>query len=180
MNYKVLYPIDRRYRANEKIIFLAGPIRGSSEWQFEAIKFLKQRRVDAHITSPRRPHIPTEVEARRLDIPWRFYSSEEQSDWEVDTIMHAYTCGVVMFWFQKEQEHNCDHCHAQTTRVEAGIIIGHAMTTPTNNLVVGIEDEFDGAPYLRHTFRKRAGVTRIHRTLQATLEATIDRIKTPT
>lgn len=175
MKYRVLYPVDRRYSAGEKLIFLAGPIRGSSEWQFEAIDYLKPR-VNAHIASPRRPHVQTEIEAKRLGIQWRFYSPEEQSDWEIDTLLYAYKFGVAVFWFQREQEHLCDHCHAQTTRVEVGIMIGHAMAGHRGNLIIGIEDEFDGAPYIRHTMRRCVGITRFYRTLKDTLEAAVTKI----
>lgn len=149
----IIYPISYEVIKTNKslllknsMIFIGGPIKGAPGWQFEAIRYMENR-TQAHIASPRHPDL-TEDECLKLDIPWRQYSHEEQVQWELAHMQYSFAEGCIMFWFPKEQTHDCQYHYAQTSRFELGYFLGRGIYT-TGSVVIGIEDGFPNEEYLR-------------------------------
>lgn len=118
------------------LAFLAGPIRGAPDWQAVAAGLLHTARPDLHVASPRRVCLPGTFD----------YAA--QVDWETHHLRRAAADGVILFWLTREAEHRCDRAYAQTTRFElAEWKVRHERDGV--RLVVGIEDGFSGARYVR-------------------------------
>ncbi len=132
------------------LIFLAGPIQGAPDWQSEAIAHFKEIDPKLHIASPRRP---------RLGDPGEFTDNlyNEQVDWEHHHLATAVSYGVVMFWLAAEVERHPGRAYAQTTRFELGeaVALNYLKGAP---LVVGIEEGFSGARYIRRTLAAKTKV----------------------
>jgi len=72
----------------------------------------------------------------------------EQVDWETHYLRRAGKDGVVFFWLAKEFKHQCDRAYAQTSRFELGEWkVRHERDGA--KLVVGIEEGFTNARYIR-------------------------------
>src|SRR5437867_367571 len=121
------------------LVFLAGPIQGSPDWQSEAIALLQQLAPELHVASPRLEY---------LDDTFVY---ERQVDWETHHLRLAAQIGAILFWLAREVEHRSDRAYAQTTRFElAEWKLRHERDGV--KLVVGIENGFSGARYIRHRF----------------------------
>jgi hypothetical protein len=80
---------------------------------------------------------------------------DEQVDWEHHHLALAAESGVILFWLAREADHFCDRAYAQTTRFE----LGEAVTLhrwQQAKVVVGIDEGFSGARYLRKTIARKA------------------------
>jgi Nucleoside 2-deoxyribosyltransferase like len=143
-----------------RVIFLAGPIQGAPDWQREAIAFFEPA-PDLLVASPRRP-LPDMSEA----------GYDEQVRWEHHYLDRAARDGAILFWLAREAVHFCDRAYAQTTRFE----LGEAVTLHRwrgVRVVVGIEDGFSGARYLRRTIAAKAPAIPLCTTLQQTCETAL-------
>jgi hypothetical protein len=121
------------------LIFLAGPIQGAKNWQEEAIKLIWDKNSEINIVSPRREYLDKE------------FVYEKQVDWETHYLREASKNGIILFWLAKEAEHNCKRAYAQTSRFElAEWKVRHERDGA--KLVVGIEEGFTGARYIRRRF----------------------------
>src|SRR3990167_8434056 len=120
------------------IVFLAGPIQGTSDWQAEAIIILTSLKPDITIASPRRE-------------TFEGVSYDEQVDWETENLRRAGKNGVIMFWLANEQEHIPDRAYAQTSRAELfEWKVRHERDGA--KIVIGIEKGFSGAKYIQKRF----------------------------
>jgi hypothetical protein len=118
------------------LVFLAGPIQGAPPWQVEAIRVLGNFAPGLHVANPRREYLSGEFE---YDV---------QVDWETYHLRRAAADGVILFWLAREACHDCGRAYAQTTRFElAEWKVRHERDA--TRLVVGIEDGFGGAKYIR-------------------------------
>lgn len=118
------------------LVFLAGPIQGAPDWQAIAADTLRAIAPDLHIASPRREYLPGTFD----------YAA--QVDWETHHLRRATADGVILFWLNREERHRCDRAYAQTTRFElAEWKVRHERDGV--KLVVGIDDGFTGAKYIR-------------------------------
>ena len=126
---------------------MAGRIQESEDWQAEAIRILKDI-PDILVASPRRPNIVI-----KGDLEGRDYS--EQVDWEHYYLDLARRSGTTLFWLAKEKRHDCERAYAQTTRFELGEAMANHVLSGAK-LVVGIEEGFTNARYIRHTLNKKA------------------------
>lgn len=140
----IITPPDYSYREREAepIIFLAGPIQSAQDWQRDATEIIHASRPDIWVANPRRQ------ERMKGDFGWEKYV--EQVDWEHEHLEHACQYGVVLFWLANESEHDCSRAYAQTTRWEAGEHMAYAKMSGVR-LVIGIDDAFTGAKYVRYT-----------------------------
>lgn len=142
------------------LIFLAGPIQGAPLWQTEAINLIQSLAPEIHIANPRREYLPGEFE----------YSV--QVDWESHYLRRAAANGVILFWLAREAEHRCDRSYAQTTRFElAEWKVRHERDGV--RLVVGIDEGFTGARYIRHRFGQDCPAVPITSTLAEACRAAV-------
>lgn len=121
------------------LVFLAGPIQGAPHWQADAIRWFTEHAPTLSVASPRR-----QDRSREFDFAG-------QVDWETHHLRWAAESGVILFWLAREVESVPGRAYAQTTRFElAEWKVRHERDGV--RLVVGIEDGFSGARYIRHRF----------------------------
>lgn len=121
------------------VIFLAGPIQGAVDWQSKAIELIHSIRQNVVIASPRRNNPP------------ETFNYLEQVNWETHHLRRAGKNGVLLFWLAREHEHDCSRTYAQTTRAELfEWKVKHEIDK--TKMVLGIEEGFSGARYIRHRF----------------------------
>jgi hypothetical protein len=123
------------------LIFLAGPIQGAPDWQADALRWFADHAPEATIASPRREYAPSEFD----------YAA--QVDWETHHLRRAAQQGVILFWLAREAAPVPGRCYAQTSRFElAEWKVRHERDGV--RLVVGVEEGFSGARYIRHRLRQ--------------------------
>ena len=121
------------------LVFLAGPIQGAPDWQADAIAWFAEHAPGLAVASPRRRYAPGAFE----------YAA--QVDWETHHLRLAAARGVILFWLAREVVSTPGRCYAQTTRFElAEWKVRHERDGV--RVVIGIEDGFSGARYVRHRF----------------------------
>lgn len=147
------------------VIFLAGPTQGAVSWHADAIRILQGMGGGFHVASPKRPINPDK------DFTGDMYN--EQVDWETHFLRLAGRRGVVMFWLAKEREHRCDRAYAQTTRFEIAEWKEYHRREGAR-LVVGIEEGFTGARYIRRRFAQDCPEVPLCDTLEATCRAAVN------
>jgi hypothetical protein len=132
-------PDDVYLPERERVLFLAGPILGAPDWQRDAVGMVHHRMPEAIVASPRRDY-------QRDQLP---YLPEAQFDWESRWLRRAAAAGVILFWLAAQVEEIPGRAYAQTSRWELGEWSTRAEGDPSILLVVGIEDGFTGARYIR-------------------------------
>jgi hypothetical protein len=159
------------------VVFLAGPIYwGPHDWHDRANSILHGLDERVHVACPRRdPAASAQLwnpreDASKADFDVDAYN--EQVDWETEYLRRAGAHGCVLFWLAREQAHNCARPHAQTTRFELAEWKERAARDRAH-LVVGIEDGFTGARYIRHRFALDAPHVPVCDSLEATCRAAI-------
>lgn len=119
------------------MVFLAGPIQGTDDWQHGASEHFLRRHSRLYVANPRREYMDGSFD----------YSA--QVDWESAHLRRAADHGVIFFWLAKESEHHPERAYAQTTRFELAEWVARAGHRKVR-IVIGIEDGFSGARYIRH------------------------------
>ncbi len=131
----VIYPPEI-VSIDSNIIFLAGPIQGACQWQDKAITIIHTLNDKIVIANPRRRYLDGE------------FVYNAQVDWETHFLQQATEKGTVLFWLAKEYEHICTRAYAQTSRFELGEWkTKHEYSGA--NLIVGIEEGFTNAKYIK-------------------------------
>ena len=133
MSIRVITPDTPKenYSVKEKMIFLAGPIQGTKNWQENAIKWLElsyKGEDELIIANPR----------RETPIGFKY---EDQVDWES---FHLNYSDVILFWLAEETKHFCDRAYAQTTRFELG------EWFDSEKVVIGANLSFPGLKYIKY------------------------------
>ena len=152
-------------RIDGPLTFLAGPIQGAPRWQDNAIRIIGDYAPAMNIASPRRKGVTTG------DFTETMYN--EQVDWETYHLRHAGRDGVILFWLAKEKEHYCHRAYAQTSRFELAEWKTMRMFT-TARLVVGIQEGFTGARYIRRRFAHDCPRVPVCRTLDETCKMAME------
>lgn len=134
MDRHVLIAPDHVDNLDGPLIYLNGPIRGSADWQQEAIHILGELAPHVHVASPR---------ARQFS--GRF---EDHLHWQTLYSERAARYGAILFWFPRESFHRCDRAYAQQARFELGEWAARSRQELVH-IVVGIEHGFTGGLYLR-------------------------------
>jgi hypothetical protein len=146
------------------LVFLAGPVQGAPDWQGEAISYLAAWAPSLNIASPRRKYLPGTFD----------YAA--QVDWETHHLHRAAEYGVILFWLAAEKEHDCHRSYAQTTRFElAEWKVLHQRDHV--RLVVGVEDGFSGARYVRRRFAQDCPAVPVVSSLQEACDRTITQLR---
>jgi hypothetical protein len=142
------------------LAFLAGPIQGAPLWQAEAIAYLHELMPELPVANPRRGYQAGDLE------------HAAQVDWETHHLRRAAADGVILFWLAKEESHRCDRAYAQTTRFElAEWKVRHERDGA--KLVVGLDDGFTGARYIRRRFAQDCPGVPVCVSLRETCEAAV-------
>jgi hypothetical protein len=123
------------------LVFLAGPIQGAPNWQADALRWFETQAPDLAVASPRR------------DYPPGAFDYAAQVDWETHYLRRAAQRGVILFWLACEAVSLPNRCYGQTSRFElAEWKVRHERDGV--RLVVGVEEGFSGARYIRHRFHQ--------------------------
>lgn len=138
---------------SKPLVYLAGPIQGTDDWQATAIKLLTKRMSGLYIASPR-GDAPTPV----------------QTQWETAYLRRAADFGVIMFWLAPETKHFCERAYGQTCLVELGEWLGGMV-------VVGVAPEFPCARYVHQRIDADYDSTPLYESLEETCESTIRIVK---
>jgi hypothetical protein len=149
------------------LIFLAGPIQGAPDWHKKAIAYLQAQAPNVLIASPKKAY---------LDGSFVY---GEQVDWESHFLNRAAANGCVLFWLAKEETHFPNRAYAQTSRFE----LGEWATKQKQlncNLVVGIEEGFSGARYIRRRLTQQNPAVLFANSLQDTCDNALKLIKQTT
>ncbi len=101
----------------------------------------------------------------------------EQVDWETYYLRRAAKQGVVLFWLAKEFRHTCDRAYAQTTRFELGEWKVRHERDGTK-LVVGIEQGFTNAKYIKRRLSQDCKDVPLCSTLEETCKSAITKAQT--
>jgi hypothetical protein len=113
------------------LMFLAGPIQGSPDWQTPTALLIGRHFEGTHVATPR----------RQTDVGFDY---NEQVAWEKAHLRRSRELGVIMFWFAA-QDHTLSYeagrAYAQTSRIELGRAIGWHDTNPFP-LVIGFDPAY--------------------------------------
>jgi hypothetical protein len=139
-------PDDVALPASQPVLFLAGPIQGAPDWQCSATRMVHDLVPGLVVASPRRDYARDGIA----------FSYEAQVDWETRWLRRAAAAGVILFWLAAQVEKTPERAYAQTSRWELGEWSTRASDDPGIQLVVGIEDGFTGARYIRHRLGQEA------------------------
>lgn len=157
---KILLPPDIT-EVQGKVIFLAGPIQGAPLWQNKVIEITQSLDESLNIANPRREYLDNE------------FVYEAQVDWETHFLRRAAQNGVIMFWLAKEHEHICTRAYAQTSRFELGewkMEHKHGRI----KLVVGIENGFSNARYIKRRLSQDCPDIPVCSTLEETCRKAVE------
>jgi hypothetical protein len=148
------------------VIFLAGPIQGTGDWQGEASAIILARRPGVMIASPRRAYVPGE------------FDYAKQVDWETHHLRRAARNGVILFWLAREAEPVPARAYAQTSRFELG---EWKMRHERDGvkLVIGIEPGFSGERYIQRRLAQDCPEVPRLSTLPETCERALEALASP-
>lgn len=131
---------------DDVVIFLAGPIQGSTDWHEKLIEKIKtkleEKNIDKNviICSP-----------KRLDKDDNFIY-DEQVNWESFYLDKASKQGIIVFWLAKEKEEVKGRSYAQTTRFEIGEWWGKGQDIKDFKILIGADEDFHGLRYITKKF----------------------------
>ena len=136
LHKNVLYP--PKIEVNDfKIIFLAGPIQGSRDWQAEIINKLKDKLPDNY-----------KIACPRLEYKDGEFDYNKQVDWETEYLTRAANDGVILFWLANEEQHDSKRSYAQTTRFELATWLERQKANNKIKIFLGVEKDFPGKKYI--------------------------------
>jgi len=147
-----------------KVVFLAGPIQGAPDWQAEAIEIIHEMDSGLVVASPRKEYEPDT------------FVYDRQVDWETHYLNRAAKLGAIIFWLANQVEETPGRSYAQTSRFELGEWKQRHQQDGTN-LVVGIEEGFGNARYIRRRLSQDCPDVSLHDSLYDTCEVTIDLLR---
>jgi hypothetical protein len=146
------------------VIFLAGPIQGARDWQTDAAELIHTIDADITVASPRK------------DYPEGTFVYERQVDWETHFLRQAGRNGVIAFWLAAQAVETPGRSYAQTTRFElAEWKMRHEHDSV--KLVIGIEEGFGNARYIRRRFSQDAPEVQITDSLEDLCRTAVDLAK---
>ena len=162
MPAKILLPPQYDDTLEGSLIFLAGPVQGTWDWQSAAIQYFQKNAPELNIASP-----------KRNDSSWKF-NYNEQVDWETAHLNKAAKKGVILFWMAKETEHDCGRAYAQTTRFEFAEWKTKYQFDKSIKLAVGLEEGYTGAKYIRRRVMQDCPEITINNSLEETCKSAVE------
>lgn len=150
-----------------KLIFLAGSIRGAPNWQDEAIRILLSKNYELTVATPRKgiresfagsvlPGDNTYFKRRRL--------------WERHYLEIASKRGAILFWLPGETEHNCAKSYGAMTRLELGQWMTNYRHDNQVRFCIGSDGKFSELDTIRTDLAIDTPDKRILDTLEGTCE----------
>lgn len=173
----IVPPYLPKIQASDKVVFLAGPIRGAAQWHEDASRLFQNylHCSKVHVASPARLR---NIDKQLLNAPVMESSRVMQYDWETFWLNRAAKCGIIMFWLAREETRYLERTYSQTTRFELAEWKERAMNGKAS-IILGIEPGWTGETYIRHRLSHDLPDLTIHDTLESTVAATIKSIVSP-
>jgi hypothetical protein len=169
---KLLIPNTYVEELEFPLIFLAGPIRGSPNWQDEAIKFLFSLNSDLYLISPRRG-VREEIAEYIAKGDEKHFS--RQREWErhyLDIAGKKSNKGAIMFWLPGEVNHDCQKSYGAGTRLELGEWMANYRHDNNVRFCIGSDGNFSELKTIAYDLSLDAPNKVIRKTLKETcLEA---------
>lgn len=163
MKNRILTPPDI-IETDGAIIFLAGPIQGAPDWQSDAARMIHEIDPTVIVASPRKDYLEGT------------FVYEKQVDWETHYLRKAGKEGVILFWLAGQTVQTPGRSYAQTTRFElAEWKMRHERDGA--KLVIGIDDGFGNARYIRRRFSQDAPSVVVTDTLVDTCREAVNLLK---
>ena len=170
---EVLVP-NTKIETTNPIIFLAGPIQGTSNWRQSAIEIISSlSESPLVIASP----------SKRLTFKENFITIipsqadfEHQRDWENHYLNQASHRGNILFWFPGETEHNCQKSYGAMTRVEIGEWITEYKYNPDINITIGTDGNFSEFKTIKRDITQKMPGVKICETLKETCQSALNTI----
>lgn len=149
----------------EKIIFLAGPIKGAPKWQDKAIRIIHSQNPQIYLASPskhlREEYLQSALKGDETKFP-------RQLNWERYYLELTSERGSIMFWLPKEESHFYDRAYARDTRGELGEWRGRLVYNSNIRLAIGGEELFDGLDVIKRNFTSLFPKMKFFSTLEET------------
>lgn len=156
-----------------KLLFLAGPIKGSDDWQSQAIATINKLEPSIAIANPRRENMD-ELNPNEWTV---------QVEWETLHLRMASANGGIMFWLAPEINHDCSNPFAKTTRFEFAEWLTHYKYRKQLNpdkplkIILGIDDKFPGRDYIIYRVFSDCPEFVVATTLEETCQLAVDVLK---
>ncbi len=161
-------------QAYKKVIFLAGPIRGTESWHDKAIRIISSIDDETYVVSPNKRLCGDNLEKEKSGNLEKF---ERQTHWERYYLGQASKKGAIMFWLANQTERMYIHDnfygfpapYARDTRGElGGWGWGQLMHDKDFPIVVGAEDKFLGLDVIKANFLEVKPDMQFYSTLEKT------------
>lgn len=143
------------------VVFLGGPIQGAPDWQSEAIDIIHGLDSGLVVASPRK------------NYPVGTFVYENQVDWETHFLNRAARHGVIMFWLAGQVSETPGRAYGQTSRFELGEWKQEYQNGDVN-LVLGLEEGYGNAKYIRRRFGQDCPDVPILDSLHETCKKTVE------
>jgi hypothetical protein len=162
------------------VFFLAGPVLGGGNWQYQAFEMLRKRLKNFHVAIPVR-YKPTHPILHHVEVGIA-NNFPRQTTWERHYLELASKQGCIIFWLPSESKtdpRNDGNPYARDTYGELGEWRGRMMHDPKIRLVIGAEESFSGLSQIRCNFSHALNDLWFptYTTLEDTLDAAIREIK---
>ncbi len=132
-----IYPPRHIETQTRPVVFLAGPVQGTYDWQAGVAERLRTLGANADIVSPRgQDDLYTQ--------PSQWLESGQQNPWERRYLRLARDMGVIAFWLAAQEYGTPGRAYAQTTRIELGRVAGWKDYNPAIKLVFGVDQRYQG------------------------------------
>lgn len=159
----------------DPLFFLAGPVRGGDDWQYQACIKIQRHLSQFYAALPCRYEETHPLMQYRMGGNTDFF--DRQLTWERYYLERASEEGCIIFWLPEESKLNPregNEPYAMDTRGELGEWRGHRKYRPNVRLVVGAEKGFPGLSQIERNFRLALGYDfPIYPTLEATVWAAV-------
>jgi len=137
-----IYTPDYNGKVDENIpmIFLAGPIVNSFDWQSYAIQIFTELNINDkknfNIANPR--------------LETNLFDQLNQVNWESRFLKYAGNNGMILFWLSKRDDTPpSNRSYARTSRFELAEWIVKSSFNDFKNIAIGMDERFDGMEYIK-------------------------------
>lgn len=164
----------------EPLFYLAGPIRGGGDWQYQGYQELASRLPQFTVAIPSRYESGHPLHSQQLSGLAGIF--ERQTLWERNYMESAAVSGCLIFWLPNESKAapREDGHYGRDTLGELGEWRGRLMSnnrSATLSVVIGAESEFPGLSQIITNYVAGLGGFHFYDTLSATIEAAIAQAK---
>lgn len=134
---ELIIPPHRLEAPHSPVVFLAGPVQGTHDWQREAAEQLFKHQPNLAVVSPRGPE-------SLYRSPSSWLADGEQTPWEKYHLRLARDTGCLAMWLAAQDNATPGRAFAQTSRIEFGRIAGWMDYDPSLSFVFGINPRYEG------------------------------------